>query len=89
MSRIPIGQMNGWWGMLLRFMLATYPIILSWGVWVTTSTVLNNEFRGRGDRFTGTPGCSSVADLKDWHHDDVHAIVNSLRAEFQRELDLR
>lgn len=89
MSRTPIGQMNGWWGMLLRFMLITYPLVLSWSGWITTSTVLNNEFRERGDRFTGVPGCTSVADMKDWHHEDLSEALASIRAEFQRELDLR
>ena len=30
-----IGELNGPWSLLLRIALATYPLLLLWGAWVT------------------------------------------------------
>ena len=30
-----IGEMNGWWAFLVKFVLATYPMGAMWMVWVT------------------------------------------------------
>jgi len=49
-----IGNLNGPWAMALKFLLATYPLLLMWAAWVSVETVVNREFRGRGDRFTMT-----------------------------------
>jgi len=36
-----VGQLNGPWSVLLRFLLATYPLIIVWAVWVTSSISIN------------------------------------------------
>jgi hypothetical protein len=47
-----IGNMNGPWAVMLRFVLASYPLLLIWGAWVTVNTVKDISFRGEGERFT-------------------------------------
>ena len=47
-----IGNMNGPWAVMLRFVLASYPLLLIWGAWVTINTVKDISFRGEGERFT-------------------------------------
>lgn len=47
-----IGNMNGPWAVMLRFVLASYPLLLLWGGWVTVNTVRDISFRGEGERFT-------------------------------------
>lgn len=47
-----IGALNGPWSIMLRFMLATYPLVMMWAVWVTSQTFANQAFRLAGDRFT-------------------------------------
>ena len=49
-----IGQLNGYWAMLLKFALAVFPIFLTfaiaWGTWITSETFANKSFRSIGDR---------------------------------------
>ena len=54
-----IGSINGGWGILFRWMLATYPIILAWGAWVTVEQIRDGEFRKAGDRWTSDQGMES------------------------------
>ena len=36
-TRKTIGQLNGPWAFLQKFMLAMFPLIVAWGVWTTSS----------------------------------------------------
>lgn len=47
----PIGQLNGIWGLLLKVMLVTF---VPWAVWSTRNQILDNQFRGKGERWTST-----------------------------------
>jgi hypothetical protein len=49
-----IGNIDGPWAMGLKFLLATYPVLLAWVGWISTETIVTREFRNRGDRFTVT-----------------------------------
>lgn len=51
-----IGRLNGKWSVLMRVLLATYPILLAWAAWVTREQVLDTDFRQRGDRWTMQQG---------------------------------
>lgn len=42
-----IGQLNGKWAMLFKVAMSTYPLILAWGVWVTTEIYASREVRGQ------------------------------------------
>ena len=52
MTRQPIGNLNGHWATLLRFCLATYPLLIGWAGWVTVEQVKDSEFRKMGPRLT-------------------------------------
>ena len=41
MEKREIGSLNGPWSVLLRFLLATYPLVILWAVWVTVSITAN------------------------------------------------
>jgi len=41
MEKKEIGSLNGPWSALLRFLLATYPLVILWAVWVTVSITAN------------------------------------------------
>ena len=58
-----IGQMNGPWALLLRFALATYPMMVGWAVWVTGSVYELRGFQNRGDRFTLVDGMRMERDI--------------------------
>jgi len=45
MNTKPIGSINGPWSLMLRFMLATYPLVVAWTIWVTSETFVTREFR--------------------------------------------
>ena len=51
-----IGTMNGRWAWLFKLFLVTYNVglalAITLAVYLTRSTLLNNEFREKGDRFT-------------------------------------
>ena len=34
-----IGNLNGRWAFLLKLFLATYPLVIAWGGWVTWETI--------------------------------------------------
>lgn len=36
-TRKTIGQLNGPWAFLQKFMLLLFPLVIAWGVWTTTS----------------------------------------------------
>ena len=40
-----IGNLNGRWAFLLKMFLATYPLVLAWGGWVTWETISCVEAR--------------------------------------------
>jgi hypothetical protein len=89
-----IGDLNGLWALLLKLLLATYPVVLAWTVWVTSETFKNQAFRSAGDRFT----LPMAADLEkrinekfatlppqDWRNkiNDIAADVRTLQAAVQ------
>jgi len=55
--------MNGRWGLLMRFMLATYPFVIMWAVWVTSETFINRAFRNVGDRWTKAEAISQAREF--------------------------
>ena len=56
MIRQQIGQMNGWWGLVFKVALATYPVVvaggLSGGWWLVREVTANSYFREEGPRAT-------------------------------------
>lgn len=51
-----IGKLNGKWSLLLKIFLGTYPFIVLWAIWVTSSIFELEKFKERGDRFTKDDG---------------------------------
>ena len=47
-----IGQLNGSWGLMFKIALATQPLLLLWGAWITVETVRNQYFRTAEERVT-------------------------------------
>lgn len=66
-QRRTIGNMNGPWAILLRIALATYPLVLAWGIWVTVQTFENQAFRNAGDRFSKADALMLKADILALH----------------------
>lgn len=62
-ERRTIGNMNGPWAILLRLALASYPLVLTWAVWVTTETFDNRAFRNSGERFTSADALKMRAEM--------------------------
>ena len=58
-----IGQLNGPWSVLLRLSLASYPLVLSWAVWMTVHQFQDEAFRTSGERFTQLDGANLKAEL--------------------------
>jgi len=53
-----VGQLNGKWSILLRFLLSTYPLVVLWTVWSTSMHYDYISFKERGDRFTKDEGAA-------------------------------
>ena len=58
-----IGQLNGPWSVLLRLALASYPLVLSWAVWMTVHQFQDEAFRTSGERFTQLDGAKLKAEV--------------------------
>ena len=43
---------------MFRLALATYPLVLTWCVWITTQQFEDIAFRNAGNRFTATDGAN-------------------------------
>jgi len=76
-----IGELNGWWALLLKISLAIFPVycvfLTGWAVWVTSETFANQAFRLQGGRMTDVDGVKLEASLKTY----FHATLQPLRAE--------
>lgn len=77
-----IGELNGWNAVLFQFMLRTWPAILALMAWLTYETTLNSAFRKSGPRFTPSDNRAAIAELKEWHHQDLESSF----AAFERRL---
>jgi low affinity Fe/Cu permease len=49
-----IGELNGPWAVLLRLALGSYPLVVSWCIWITVQEFEDKAFRERGNTFTAT-----------------------------------
>jgi len=60
MAAPKIGEMNGRWAVLLKFVLATYPVVLVWAGWIQTSlhNVDNRVTAIEASRFTASDGAA-------------------------------
>ena len=63
-----IGELNGWWALLLKISLAIFPVYCAlftgWAVWITSETFVNQAFRLQGGRMTDVDGQKLEASLK-------------------------
>jgi hypothetical protein len=78
-SRVPIGQLNGRWAMLLKVGLATYPILLAagltWATWVTASVMELNTFMRGGPRWTEKDAQIQTGVIQQWVDARIEAKV--------------
>ena len=78
-SRVPIGQLNGRWAMLLKVGLATYPILLAagltWATWVTASVMELNTFMRGGPRWTEKDAQIQTGVIQQWVDTRIEAKV--------------
>lgn len=55
-----IGDLNGWWALLLKVHLAVvstiFPLILLWCIWLTQEAMSGSAYRNSGERFTQEDG---------------------------------
>lgn len=58
-----VSEIGGGWTVLLKGALATYPLMLAWGGWVTIGLVELKSFRSAGDRFTPTDANQMYRDI--------------------------
>jgi hypothetical protein len=56
MTEMAINRPNKTWEVLWKLNQVAVPVLLAWGVWVTSQTFDTIGFKNRGDRFTNTNG---------------------------------
>jgi hypothetical protein len=63
-----IGEMNGRWAMLFKFVLVMngvlIPALLAWGSWVTVGQIKDEAFRDKGARYTPEQSAHDLASLR-------------------------
>jgi hypothetical protein len=63
-----IGEMNGRWAMLFKFVLVMngvlIPALLAWGSWVTVGQIKDETFRSKGDRYTPEHAAHDLTSLR-------------------------
>ena len=72
--------MNGPWAIMLRFMLASYPFIIAWAIWVTKSMYELKAFSNSGARFS----LQDAYSMERRTEDKIDRVEHLLR-EFERE----
>jgi hypothetical protein len=65
-----IGSINGVWGLLFKLALVIVPMLIPWGVWLTSETFANRAFRESMPRFTRSDG----AVLKEELMGEIHQL---------------
>lgn len=65
-----IGQLNGWWSMLLKLFLLAFPVVLVWmglfTAWVVRETYATQAFRESPERVSRNDLYRFERDTRDW-----------------------
>ena len=83
---IRVEKINGKYSFLLKFFLVTWIPFLTLQSWLILSTVKNNEFRMRGDRFTQTDARVLEGGMKRWHSEDILRLRLELEDKIERSV---
>ena len=76
-----VGETDGRISLLFRinqilipiFCLLFSVVFVPWATFLTKNVILNTEFRTIGDRWTRDMAEASIANMKQWHHEDIEA----------------
>ena len=80
----PIGQMNGKWAFLTKLVLATYPLVMLWAVWVTASQFDDLAFRKYGPRFTQEDHLNHIKN----YHGPIESRLDAMGLQLERLITL-
>lgn len=96
MTENRLGTIHGFWLLLFKAVLASMPLVLAWGIWVTSNVFEYRSWQSLGPRFTQDQAASletrvmanteaKITILAGALKDDLHTIKLKL-AEFPKEL---
>jgi hypothetical protein len=57
---------TGWWDVLFKINQVIIPVMMAWGIWVTTAVFEMKSFMNQGNRFTASDGMKLETDIKEW-----------------------
>jgi len=58
MNAEEVGNLGGWWSILLRLALASHPLLITWVAWASVNIIQHDTMLRSGDRFMSSDAVS-------------------------------